>query len=88
MTAFMLDDPGGTPNPVATLIELLYQRLALDDPPLRGIANGFRLTGTSGPGSGPMRLWHLDEVFGQEVFRLLPSRGMSRGDSDWATAFM
>lgn len=85
MTAVMRSDPASGAGPVAQFVGTLYQRLSYDDPTVRGLADNFRVSGTGGSGSGIQHLWELDKVYDHDVRRLLPIRGLSRGDPDWST---
>jgi len=73
--------------PVAMLIAWLYDRLSLANPALKGLADGFRMTGTGGQGQGTQRPWPLSQIFSEQVTMLLPEKAMGRGGRDWATYF-
>lgn len=80
----MIDSSASTsPAPVAVLVSALFERLAADHPTMRPLADGLRLTGTSGEGSGLQRVWALQDVFSDEVRSRLLSGGWSTGDPDW-----
>jgi hypothetical protein len=85
-TVISQTDPTQVFNSVASLIAHLLVRLSYSDPALRPLADNFRLTGMLDGGGGVIRLWNLDQVFGDNVRRQLPSRGLQQGDNDWASA--
>ncbi|WP_367667011.1 DUF6602 domain-containing protein [Streptomyces sp. DG2A-72] len=66
LTSVMQMDAGESPT-VAVLIANLYARLALNDPTLRPLADGFRATGDAGGGGGMMRFWELSTTFSPAV---------------------
>lgn len=44
-------------TPIGILISYLTQRLAWEEPSLRGLADYYRAVDMAGPGGGPMRMW-------------------------------
>lgn len=80
----MVDSAGETsPSPVAVLLAALYERLSARDRSLKPLADGLRLTGTSGEGSGWQRLWELDDIYGTELLAQLRGGAYRPGDPDW-----
>jgi hypothetical protein len=72
-------------NALASLVAHLYIRLSYVDRTLRPLADNLRATGTLGGGGGLARIWSLQNVYSDEVRRLLPSRGLQLRDSDWGS---
>jgi hypothetical protein len=70
------------PPAVAVFLTALLQRLGHTDRALAPLARALEITGTSGEGSGLQRLWDLEQVYSDDVRRLLPSR-IRHGDPDW-----
>jgi hypothetical protein len=87
VTGFLMSDRDKSPAPVAVLIAYLIERLSYADPSVAAFADGLRLTDTWGAGSGPQRLWGLNDVFDERVRALLPMNGLGAGGRDWATAY-
>jgi hypothetical protein len=67
--------------PISVLITELLGKLATNDPSSRPIADGLRVTGTSGSGRADMISWPLHEVLDPCVQQHLDSRWDT--DEDW-----
>lgn len=80
----MVDSVGKTsPLPVAVLISALYERLSVGDKSLKPLADGLRLTGTSGEGSGRQRIWELDDIYNTELLARFRDGTYRSGDPGW-----
>lgn len=79
----MLAPMSPSPSPFATFIAHLYQSLSYDDPLIRPLADGFRLTDTLGGGFGVQRIWDLADVFSPECLSELPTRAYGKYSPDW-----
>ncbi|MEU2687738.1 DUF6602 domain-containing protein [Streptomyces hygroscopicus] len=68
---------------VAVFVAALYERLALTDPTLQPLADGFNALGDSGSGGGMPRFWALEDVFSEKVQSALSHGIMQSPDSNW-----
>lgn len=85
VTAMTMDDEKAIPGPVAAFIAALLVRLAQADPSVAPLADGLRLTGTLGSGSGRMRSFPVRDVYSEGLLSELPRRQFSGGD--WSQLF-
>lgn len=56
----------GPSTPIGILISYLTQRLAWEEPRLRGLADYYRAVDMTGPGGGPVRIWPTS-IYSDEV---------------------
>lgn len=82
MTALTQPNGDEATSGIGSLLAFLFTRLSYSDPELVPMADGFRLTGTLGAGTGRQRHWDLDQVFSDRVLSDLPTRATS-GYGDW-----
>lgn len=82
MTSIMQVDAGKSPT-VAVLIANLYARLALADPTLRPLADGFHAIGDVAGSGGMPRFWELGAVFSPEVLLGLQVGTRRERYGDW-----
>ncbi|QXW03990.1 DUF6602 domain-containing protein [Rhodococcus globerulus] len=71
--------------PISVLIAALLGKLALNDPSINPIADGLRVTGTSGSGSGRLLEYPLHVALSAEVASRLEDRIDS--DHDWRACY-
>ena len=78
-------------TPIGALISNLWQRLALEDPALRDLANYYHHTHIGGGGSGKGRDWQSDLIYSPEVFSGFGIHGPLTGEantwSEWFSFF-
>jgi hypothetical protein len=81
MTAMTMSNYKTAAGPVGNFIASLIVSLAEGDPTLRPYADGLRLTETLGSGYGLQRHYPLEQVYTDELIKLLPHHAF--GNNEW-----
>ena len=81
-------DQVGHFTPIGTLIANLAERLAWENPALRGIAHYYSVTKISGSGKGSMRFWPTSSIYSEEVRRRVDAVNLSsNAHNEWSPIF-
>ena len=74
--------------PIGVLISYTLQKLAWEDPALRGLADYYRVANIAGSGSGGMRMWP-STIYGDEIRARVEAGRLANGRSwdEWSIAF-
>jgi hypothetical protein len=76
-------------TPIGAFIADLSQKLAWENPSLRSLADYYRLTDVSGPGSGTMRMWPAS-IYSDEIRSRVLGGGLTNGRpwDEWSVSLM
>lgn len=75
-------------TPIGVLISYLSQKLAWENPSLRGLADYYRIANIAGSGSGGMRMWP-SSIYSDEIRARVEAGQLANGKpwDEWSIAF-